>query len=106
MRARIGDTVTLNGSNSSDLDGDPLNFSWSFVSLPEGSTANLSDPASRIPYFVADLAGVYIVQLIVNDGTKDSEPNNCTIRVRRGGKPDRDGKPGNSNDGKNNSAPQ
>lgn len=105
MRARIGDTVTLNGSNSSDLDGDPLNFSWSFVSLPEGSTANLSDPAASMPYFVADLPGVYIVQLIVNDGTVDSAPDNCIIRVRSGGKPYRDGKPGKGNGSGNNSEP-
>jgi F0F1-type ATP synthase epsilon subunit len=106
MRARIGDTVTLSGSNSSDLDGDSLNFSWSFVSLPEGSTANLSDPAAGMPDFVADLPGVYIVQLIVNDGTVDSVPDSCTIRVRRGGKPHRDNKPGKGDGSGNNSEPR
>jgi len=30
----IGDTVVLDGSGSSDVDSNPLTFSWSFVSVP------------------------------------------------------------------------
>ena len=31
--ARVGDTVTLDGSASTGLDGDPLTFDWSFLLL-------------------------------------------------------------------------
>ena len=50
-----GDTITLDGAGSYDSDGDRLNFSWSLVSVPPGSTAQLSDPQSVKPNFVADL---------------------------------------------------
>jgi len=73
------DTVQLDGSGSSDADGDALTYEWSFVSAPEDSTAGISDPASVNPTFTVDFAGTYVVQLIVNDGTVDSEPNTVTI---------------------------
>jgi hypothetical protein len=39
----VGTLVTLNGSQSSDPDGDPITFQWRFVSIPEGSAATLTD---------------------------------------------------------------
>jgi hypothetical protein len=77
----VGDTVTLDGSASSDVDGDPLTFAWSFVSVPFGSTATLSDPTAVNPTFDVDLFGTYVVQLIVNDGTVDSAPASVTINT-------------------------
>jgi hypothetical protein len=74
--------VQLDGSLSSDLDGDPLTFSWSFVSVPPGSAASVIDPSSVSPAFVADLAGTYIVQLVVNDGEVDSAADTVTISTR------------------------
>ena len=70
--------VQLDGSGSSDADGDPLTFRWSFTSRPAGSK-----PPWRIrppnPTFVADQLGTYVVQLIVNDGTLDSPAATVTI---------------------------
>jgi len=73
------DTVQLDGSGSNDPDSDPLTHQWLFVSVPAGSTATLSDPAIVNPTFVADLAGTYEVQLIVNDGSQDSAPDTVII---------------------------
>ena len=75
----VTQVVTLDGSASSDIDGDPLTYQWSFVSRPEGSTAALSSPTAVNPSFTADKAGTYTVQLIVNDGTFDSAPDTVNI---------------------------
>jgi hypothetical protein len=75
----LGATVTLAGSRSSDADGDPLRFAWTFLSRPPGSTAALSDPTAVDPTFVADQPGAYELQLIVDDGLADSAPDTVEI---------------------------
>jgi RHS repeat-associated protein len=77
----LGDTVNLNGSGSRDADGDPLTYLWSFTSTPTGSLAAFSDPTAIDPNFVADRQGIFVVQLIVNDGQLDSDPDTATITV-------------------------
>lgn len=71
--------VTLNGSGSSDPNGDPLTYRWSFTSRPAGSQAVLVNPTSVSPTFVIDRDGDYVIQLIVNDGTVDSPPDTVTV---------------------------
>ena len=68
-----GNPVQLDGSNSSDIDGDTLTFAWTLLASPPGSAAVLADPGLVAPTFFADLPGQYVVQLIVNDGTVDSQ---------------------------------
>ena len=75
----VGDTVSLDGSGSSDVDGDPLTFKWSLTAVPTGSAAALSDPAAEKPSFFVDKPGTYVAQLIVNDGAVDSAAATVTI---------------------------
>jgi plastocyanin len=75
----IASTVHLDGSNSYDVDGNPLMYRWAILSAPTGSNAAISNPTDIRPTFVADRAGLYVVQLIVNDGTGDSVPSTMTV---------------------------
>jgi hypothetical protein len=75
----VGTTVTLDGSQSSDVDGDPLTYRWALTVVPAGSAATLSDPTTVHPTFVVDQVGTYVAQLIVNDGTLDSAPVTVTV---------------------------
>lgn len=77
-------TVTLNGSGSNDADRNSLTYDWSIVSTPSGSAATLSNPTAVAPSFVADMAGQYVVQLVVNDGTVNSRPDTVTIAAASG----------------------
>jgi hypothetical protein len=75
----VGVSVTLSGADSVDFDGHPLTYSWSLLSAPWGSNASLSLATSPNPYFTADVAGKYVVQLVVNDGTTNSVPQTVLI---------------------------
>jgi YD repeat-containing protein len=74
-----GDTVTLDGGGSYDVDGDPLTYRWSFTSVPDGSAATLEEGTTASPFFVPDVAGIYVVQLIVNDGAVDSDADTVIV---------------------------
>src|SRR2546427_11178540 len=72
--ATTGTYVKLDGSASSDPQSQPLAFSWSFVTRPLGSTAVLVDEHSAIASFLADVAGEYVVPLVVSNSVLVSAP--------------------------------
>jgi hypothetical protein len=72
-----GATVVLNGSASSDADGDTLTFQWTQTA---GATATLSNATTATPSFVApSVAGTLTFQLTVNDGRGGT--NSATVDV-------------------------
>ena len=75
----VGAAVTLNGSGSSDANGDRLTNSWSLTSRPAGSTAALVGATTVAPTFGADAAGTYVASLVVNDGTVNSTAATVTV---------------------------
>jgi hypothetical protein len=74
-----GAVVKLDGSGSSDPNGDPLNYRWAVVSAPVGSSASLNDEKVAKPTFTADVSGVYVLSLIVSDATLKSELSTVTV---------------------------
>ena len=72
-----GATVQLTGTGT-DPQGLPLTYQWS-LTRPSGSTAVLSSATVPNPTFVADKAGTYSAQLVVNNGTLSSAPSSVTI---------------------------
>lgn len=77
----LGAQSALDGSNSSDANGDSLTYNWSFTLKPQGSAVTLSNSTTSTPVFTPDVAGTYRVSLTVNDGTVDSQPSSVTVYV-------------------------
>ncbi|MHC4636900.1 MAG: right-handed parallel beta-helix repeat-containing protein [Planctomycetota bacterium] len=75
----VGNTVALNGSASTDGNGDQLTYNWNFTSKPAQSLAELSNPTSVQTSFTVDEAGEYILSLVVNDGFVDSNADSVTV---------------------------
>lgn len=77
----IGRTFTLDGSGSSDADGDALLYTWAFSGLPDGSEASISGINTASPAFVPDIPGKYVVNLVVSDDVSASLPSKTTIEA-------------------------
>ena len=68
--AAAGDSIALDGSGSSDPDGDvPLVYLWSLAAKPPGSNAALGTPAATQSSLRLDIPGVYSALLTVLDAT-------------------------------------
>jgi hypothetical protein len=67
--------VTLDGSDSNDIDGDQLSYYWSWMIDDQIYDANGVSPTIELP------VGEHVIELIVNDGIEDSEPNEVVITV-------------------------
>ncbi|WP_198331079.1 PKD domain-containing protein [Psychrobacter cibarius] len=77
---KLGNTVTLDGSKSTDPDNDKLNYKWSVSSLPSGSKVTLNSTSVN-PVVRPDIAGSYVFNLKVSDGFVTSSDNvNITVQ--------------------------
>ena len=84
-----GDTVTLDGSESSDRDGDEtINYSWARTDGTQGVTApELTGPTTAQPTFIADTLTsgdddvVHVFTLTVTDNDDATDTDTMTVTV-------------------------
>jgi len=82
QQVAIGARVTLDGAASTDPNGDRLTFLWSLTSRPAGSAAALAGRTAAQVDFVADVEGLYVASLVVNDSKADSPGATVAISAR------------------------
>ncbi len=80
--AVTGQPVTLDGSGSSDPNGNMITFSWRFLSTAPGSNladADIVNPRSPAPSFTPDMDGAYELELTVTDPRALSDTDTVLI---------------------------
>ena len=78
----VGEEVQLDGRVSSDFDLQFVGFNWSLLHQPADAEAKLHGERSSRPTFVAKKKGLYLLQLVVDDGQYVSAPDTIVINVK------------------------
>jgi hypothetical protein len=68
----VGSVIEVDGSNSTDANGDVLRYSWTVTVKPSGSTAALTNPTAVKASVPLDKPGTYELTLWVSDATSKS----------------------------------
>lgn len=76
-----GRRVYLSGALSSDPRGLPLTYAWTIQSAPAGNTATLTGANTVTPSLIPNVAGIYVISLVVNDGQSSSAASTVTVNV-------------------------
>lgn len=76
-----GEVVTLDGTLSSDGDGNPLTYQWTAPSGITLSSATISNPTFIAPEVTVDTN--YTLSLVVNDGIIDSPSSQVIVTVKQ-----------------------
>lgn len=79
--ATVGRDVLLNGSGSSDADGDALTFSWSVIAKPATSALTIAVNAGAQVIVKPDVAGTYVFSLKVTDSKGASSEQRAIVVV-------------------------
>lgn len=79
-KASVGSDVQLNGSSSTDAEGDALTFSWSIFSKPTNSTLTIPTSGAQVT-FKPDVIGTYAFNLKVTDSKGASSEQRVTLVV-------------------------
>ncbi len=78
LLAYVGDTVSLNGRASSDPEGAQVSYVWTQVGGPDVA---MEKATTAEPQFTIEAPGTLRFELVVSDGTQDSEGDRVEIVV-------------------------
>ena len=77
-----GTKVSLDGSESSDPMGRDLTYAWELAKAPEGSTVDsVQNATASTAKLTPDIAGLYVVSLVVSNGLLQSEADTVVVRA-------------------------
>lgn len=79
--ATVGQIVTLNGTGSSDANGDPLTYKWTMTTVPPTNAPFFTELTLSKPTLTRANPGNYVFKLVVNDGKLDSAPTTVAVTV-------------------------
>jgi hypothetical protein len=78
----VGAAVALSGTGSYDAQGRTLAYAWALVDKPASSLlTGLSAADTAAPSFIPDARGVYVVNLVVDNGLAKSNADAVTVTV-------------------------
>jgi uncharacterized repeat protein (TIGR03803 family) len=77
----VDDVVTLDGSASTDPDGDDLTYVWTLTNIPRGSAPEFTDPETAHPTLRPDISGDYKVSLTVTDSLGAECESAATVKI-------------------------
>ncbi|MGD2033510.1 MAG: GDSL-type esterase/lipase family protein [Bacteroidales bacterium] len=73
VKTLVEDAVTLDGSESFDpMDLELVSYEWSVISKPAGSESTIASPGDVSTEITPDVAGYYLIGLVVNNGSYNS----------------------------------
>ncbi|GAB3995779.1 hypothetical protein GCM10028807_36820 [Spirosoma daeguense] len=79
MTVETGQQTSIDGSKSSDPDGDKLTYAWAIKTKPTGSNTTLTNTQSAVAGFTADIVGTYVLSLTITDGIWPPVPQDVTV---------------------------
>lgn len=83
QKSIVGYNTELEGGQSFDPDGELITaYNWSFAQKPTGSATTITNSNKQMASFIPDIAGDYIVNLVVTAGFLQSIPAVKTVKVR------------------------
>ncbi len=77
----------IDGSASSDPDGDALSYQWALISTPKQSKASITPFDSVKAIFTPDLPGLYVIALQVSDNIANDADTLLITVTQPNGKP-------------------